>query len=266
MLNPRSADPGAAAAAPRRTGDTVAIGGDYQYRAVTQGPRVQRFWHDTKRWLARNYLRPGPNDRLIDVGCGSGVVSDDLADAGAREVVGVDGSASAVGFASRQFQRPNLRFVRGLVDELAFPDASFDGGVCFELIEHIHLDQGQALLRSLHRIVRPGGRLLLTTPNYRSAWPVIEWALDRSGKVPKLVGDQHVTFFHHRMLRDLARRSGWRTVHQHTCCTLAPWVAALSWSLAERIRRVEGRVPFGTLLVHLLERPADTAGSKARAA
>lgn len=241
---------------PRRVGDTVAIEGDYQYRALTQGPRVQRFWHDTKLWLARRYLQPKPTDRILDVGCGSGVVADYLAAVPVREVVGVDGNPRAIAFAMHQFRRPNLRFVTGLVDQLDFPDESFDACVCLELIEHIYLSQGLALLESLYRLTRPGGRLLLTTPNYRSAWPLLEWALDRSGKAPHLDEDQHVSHYHHGLLARLCRASGWVTVHRHTCCTVAPWLAVVSWRLAEAVRRVEGRVPCGTLLVHVLEKPA----------
>ena len=252
---------------PRRVGDTVAIGGDYQYRALTEGASPQRFWHDTKRWLVRRYLEPRSTDRILDVGCGSGVVAAALADAPAREVVGIDGNPDAVAFASSQFRRPNLRFVRGLVDELDLPEGHFDACVCMELLEHIHFDQGQILLDSLRRLLKPGGRLLITTPNYRSAWPALEWALDRSGKVPHLAGDQHVTFYNHRSLGRLYRPGGWAPLAQHTCCTIAPWAAVASWSLAERIRAFEARLPFGTILVHLIEAPGkDAAGAGLRAA
>ena len=44
----------------RRLGDSVPIPGDYQFRALHEGPAVQRFWHDTKLWLVREYLQPQP--------------------------------------------------------------------------------------------------------------------------------------------------------------------------------------------------------------
>lgn len=244
-----------AAVAPRRVGDAVAIAGDYQYRALTEGPAVQRFWHDTKLWLVHRYLRPTPADRVLDVGCGSGVVAAEIAASGVRSCLGLDGNSEAIGFARRQFARPNLSFQQRLVDELDLPDGSFDAVCCFELIEHIYPDQGVALLRSLARLVRPGGRLLLTTPNYRSAWPLIEWALDRSGKVPKLADDQHVAFYSHRRLQAAWSAAGWVGQRQHTCCTLAPWLAPLSGPLARWVREREAPLACGTLLVHLLRRP-----------
>ncbi len=245
----------ATATAPRRVGDAVAIAGDYQYRALTRGPRVQRFWHDTKLWLVRQYLRPSAGDRVLDVGCGSGVVAAAIARAPVASCLGLDGNPEAIAFARQQFPDANLSFAQTLVDELDLPDGSFDAACCFELIEHIYPDQGRALLRSLARLVRPGGRLLVTTPNYRSAWPVIEWALDRSGRAPKLADDQHVAFYTHGRLRAAWADSGWVAERQATCCTVAPWLAAVSRPLARRVRAAEARVPFGTILVHLLRRP-----------
>ncbi|MDR3634748.1 MAG: class I SAM-dependent methyltransferase [Isosphaeraceae bacterium] len=238
----------------RRVGDTVAIAGDYQYRALTEGPRVQRFWHDTKRWLVQRYLAPGPNDRVLDVGCGSGVVAASLADTPVRECVAVDGNPEAIAFATARFQRPNLRFVQGLVDELDFADGSFDACCCLELIEHIHVEQGRELLATLARLLRPGGRLLITTPNVHSVWPLLEWTLDRLGLVPRLADEQHVAFYTHSRLEALWRRGPWSPLHRHTCCTIAPWAALASWPLAGAIREVEGGMPCGTLLVHVLQK------------
>lgn len=241
----------------RRLGDRAAIAGDYQFRALRDGPRPQRFWHDTKRWLVRTYLEPGPADRVLDVGCGSGVVSAFLADLPVRECVAVDGNPAAIAFAKDQFRRPNLRFERCLVDELDLPEGYFDAVCCLELIEHIYPEQGRELLETLRRLTRPGGRLLVSTPNYRSAWPLIEWALDRSGRVPTLMDDQHVAFYTHARLEALGKSAGWTLRARRTCCTLAPWVSAANWRLAERVRGWEARLLPGTILVHVLERPRD---------
>jgi 2-polyprenyl-3-methyl-5-hydroxy-6-metoxy-1,4-benzoquinol methylase len=248
---------------PRRVGDTIAIAGDYQYKALTEGPGPQRFWHDTKRWLVRRYLDLRLTDRVLDVGCGSGIVAACMADAPVRECIAVDANPAAVAFAQARFSRTNLRFVQCLVDELEIANDSVDACCCMELIEHIYPDQGRKLLETLYRITRPGGRLLITTPNYRSLWPLLEWALDHSGRVPHLAGDQHVAFYTHRRLRALSAAAGWTTVRQHTCCTVAPWVAAASWRLAEAIRPAEARLRFGTILVHLLEKSAACSGGSA---
>ena len=51
---------------------------------------------------------------------------------------------------------------------LPFADASFDTIVAGELVEHIPADELPSMLREFHRVLRPGGRLLLTTPNPHS--------------------------------------------------------------------------------------------------
>ena len=246
----------------RRVGDTTPIAGDYQFRAITEGPAAQRFWHDTKLWLVREYLQPEPTDRALDVGCGSGVVAGYLADFPVREVVGVDGNQAAIEFARQQFQAPNLRFVKCLADELYLPDGYFDVACCMELLEHLHWDQGRSLLRRLYRLVKPGGRMLITTPNYHSLWPLLEWLLDRSGRVPRLAEEQHVSFYTHRRLAESCQSVGWSTVCQHTCCTLAPWLAPVSWPLAQATRWLEPRMPLGTILVCLLRKPLAESPSK----
>ena len=48
-----------------------------------------------------------------------------------------------------------------------------------------------------------GGRLLVTTPNYHSLWPVMEWIVDRSNKAPQMAGEQHISKFNPASLRRL---------------------------------------------------------------
>ena len=87
------------AASERRTGDTVQIARDYQHRARTSGFVVQRFWHAEKERVIRKFSAPRSGDRVLDVGCGSGVVANALAGMGAI-VTGVDGNPDAIAFAS----------------------------------------------------------------------------------------------------------------------------------------------------------------------
>lgn len=156
-----------------RSGDRVSIPGSYQYDALTEGNAVQRFWHFNKQLVIEQYLPPQASDRIIDVGCGSGVVSEFLAKSGA-EVLGIDGNADAISFASEKFQRQNLSFRKGLVDSQFEAEEPFDKIYCLEVLEHIYYDQGRQMLANFHRALRPEGAVFLTTPNYRSFWPLIE--------------------------------------------------------------------------------------------
>jgi 2-polyprenyl-3-methyl-5-hydroxy-6-metoxy-1,4-benzoquinol methylase len=247
---------------PRRTGDAVAIGGDYQYKALTEGPAIQRFWHYSRQLSIRQYLPPEPGDQVVDVGCGSGTVSAFLGTFGAH-VLGLDGNPDAVEFARRNFQKPNVTFEQALVDEALGSRVAADKIYCMEVIEHIYASQGEKMLTAFHTLLKPSGRVLLSTPNYRSAWPLIEWTMDKLRLTPRMQGDQHVELYHARKLGRLAERSGFVVERMWTCCLLAPWLAPLGWRLAERVHHLETAKPhrMGSILLCLLAR-SDAPGAR----
>ncbi len=246
---------GGVEAPPRRTGDTVAIAGSYQFNAATTGNSVQRFWHANKTRTIDRYLPPRRGDTVLDVGCGSGVVASFLAKSGAR-VRGYDGSEEAIAFAKTTFERPGLSFHRGLVDQHFELEQPVDKIYCLEVLEHIHHDQGQQMLRHFHRCLKPGGAVYLTTPNYRSPWPLIEWTLDRCHLVPRLDGEQHVAKYHRSTLGQLSVSVGFTVERIASTCLVAPWLAPISWRLAQRVEAVEtGNVLPGCILVAVLRKP-----------
>ena len=238
----------------RRKGDSIQIPGDYQYRALHQGWAVQRYWHRLKFKVIDEYGRPEPGMRILDLGCGSGVIADYLASRGA-ETVGVDVNPQAIQFASANFTRSNLSFQLGLVDELQFPPGCFDQIYLLEILEHLFPAQTHELLCQLRMLLRPGGRLVLTTPNYRSLWPLIEVALDWSGLVPRLSGEQHVSKWTAARLRALAAACGYRVERLGRGFGLAPFSAVCGGLLADTIGSIEDRLgnPFGALLCACLK-------------
>jgi 2-polyprenyl-3-methyl-5-hydroxy-6-metoxy-1,4-benzoquinol methylase len=246
----------------RRTGDRVVIDGDYQHRAVTQGPVVQRFWHYTKQLSIREFLPPVSGDQVIDVGCGSGTVTSVLGSYGAN-VLGVDGNPQAIEFASRTYAGPNIKFQTALVDERFTTEVAVDKIYCLEVIEHIYLPQAETMLRMFHDLLKPQGKVLLSTPNYRSAWPLIEWFMDRSHLSPKMRAEQHVELYHPRKLRRVCEQCGFAVERMWTSCLLAPWLAPLSWRFAEKVHSFESNLPFalGSILLCVLVKPDSSIGS-----
>ena len=119
--------------------------------------------------LRRRYLlahvRPG--ERVLDVGCGDGRFAAELVRTGAQ-VVGVDVAARALRRAERtaQANAADLRLVSP-EEPLPLPDAGFDVVWAGEVIEHV-VDTA-AWLSELRRVLRPGGRLLLSTPAHGRA-------------------------------------------------------------------------------------------------
>lgn len=75
--------------------------------------------------------------------------------------------------------RPDVEFRQAVVPPLEFPDESFDCVISFQVIEHIRDDR--RFVDEIHRVLRPGGRLIVTTPNApmsltRNPWHVREYS------------------------------------------------------------------------------------------
>jgi len=100
--------------------------------------------------------------RVLDMASGEGYGSAMLA-AHAVEVIGVDISEEAVRHASSKYNNSNLRFVQGSCAAIPLLDASVDMVVSFETIEH-H-DQHEAMMQEIKRVLRPGGLLVISSPD-----------------------------------------------------------------------------------------------------
>ncbi len=97
---------------------------------------------------------------VLDAGVGEGYGAAILARASAT-VVGVDLEAEVVEHASARY--PEVRFERADLLELPWPDGSFDAVVSLQVIEH--LQRPREFVSEVARVLRPGGRLILSTPN-----------------------------------------------------------------------------------------------------
>jgi SAM-dependent methyltransferase len=117
---------------------------------------------DYARRLAFLLAEVRRGDRALDLGCGDGRFTAELARAGAA-VVGVEVAQSAVDRA--RAREPDLDFRLAPVGgPLGFEDGSFDLVWASEVIEHI-ADTAR-WLSEVRRVLAPGGRLLLTTPSH----------------------------------------------------------------------------------------------------
>jgi ubiquinone/menaquinone biosynthesis C-methylase UbiE len=105
--------------------------------------------------------------RVADIACGLGYGTAMLARSGAKSVAGVDIDASAIAYANRHHHDAGVEFLCGSAENLPLPDASVDVVASFETIEHVPDDA--ALVGEFARVLRPGGRLICSTPNQ---WPL----------------------------------------------------------------------------------------------
>ena len=135
-----------------------------------------------------------PGDRVLDLGCGQGDLTAVLAGTGARPL-GVDVADAALRRARRR--HPELRFALAPIDgPLPLQDSTFDVVWASEVIEHV-ADTAR-WLSEVRRVLVPGGRLLVTTPNHGR----LAVALHGVDRYSEPLGD-HLHLYTTRSLRTL---------------------------------------------------------------
>lgn len=106
-----------------------------------------------------------PGDRVLEVGCGAGLLAIELARAG-RRVVGVEVSEVILEKArARAADVTGVEFRRVEGVALPFADREFDFAYSIEVLEHLHEADGRAHLAEAGRVLRPGGRYWILTPS-----------------------------------------------------------------------------------------------------
>lgn len=102
------------------------------------------------------------NRDVLDIASGEGYGSNLLAKT-SKTVIGVDISAGAISHSKQKYKRSNLDFLAGSGDAIPLEDNSVDCVVSFETLEH-H-DKHEEMLSEIQRVLRPGGILVMSTPD-----------------------------------------------------------------------------------------------------
>jgi dolichol-phosphate mannosyltransferase len=153
---------------------------DYDARAYESVVPLQRYWQ-RRRYRVITTMAAGRR-QVLDVGCGSSRII------GSGRMVGLDIVLAKLRHA-RRYGNP---LVHGSIFELPFKDSAFDCVICSEVIEHVPADE--RVFTELERVLEPGGRLILGTPDYdRWRWRALEWLYGRVA--PGGYADEHITHY-----------------------------------------------------------------------
>jgi ubiquinone/menaquinone biosynthesis C-methylase UbiE len=98
---------------------------------------------------------------IVDVGCGTGAILKQLGNP--EKNVGIDLAPEAISFC-RQRGLNNVQ--QGDIHALTFPDASFDAVICSSVLYHQWVSDVDGAVREMHRVLRPGGSLLINVPAF----------------------------------------------------------------------------------------------------
>ncbi len=146
----------------------------------------------------------GGKGRLLDIGCGGGFFLQAARERG-WEPHGIEIVPPFVQFAREELCLENVD--KTPFEEKVYPDHHFDVVVLWDLIEHLPHPMGY--LEKINKILRPGGLLILWTPNAQNAaWLKEKWY----GYTPL----QHLYFFSPQTLKTLLKRSGFQITYENT--------------------------------------------------
>jgi SAM-dependent methyltransferase len=244
--------------------DYHSVTGDYQYRALHSGHPMQRFWHRGKLALVERLVKPHltAGSRFLEIGCGAGNL---LLQAVVRDSypVALDLSLQALTFVRSRLEEASsfpdapcaYACVQSIGELLPLPGNTFECVILSEVIEHLPAPEVSILEAA--RVLRPGGRLLVTTPNYRSLWPIMEWMVDRSNKAPQMAGGQHISRFNPASLRRLLADCRLDPEYFGTIYNLSPFISLLSQPAAEKqlAREMDRPSSLGMILVAVAVKP-----------
>ena len=196
----------------------------YEYNRIADRKRVD---------FIANVLHTSlpPDGKILDVGCGNGVISRHLGRLGFN-VLGVDVSEKTIEMARAIEPMPNVTFLKKSAEELVASGEKYDAVICSEVLEHL-TDPG-TLLKVLYATLAENGKLIVTVPNGRGpretfvTKPVLNlrrknnWLWKSIQKVKSMLGYSgttvqsaadnldHIQFFSKTDLEQLSKQHGFK--------------------------------------------------------
>ncbi|MEX2646165.1 MAG: methyltransferase domain-containing protein [Gaiellaceae bacterium] len=210
--------------------------------------RLRELLEQLREWRDRvlDNARLGPDDVVLDAGCGDGLIAFGALERGAAKVIFSDVSAELLDVC-REIAAgdPRCEFVLGSVDELPLPDESVDVATTRSVL--IYVEDKLRALRELHRVLRPGGRLSIfepinsfayPQPEHRFAFwdvsPVVELSNRMKAHYRSVAPDQTLIDFDERDLVRWAEEAGFGEVRLDYEVRIEPGYRVANWEAYER--------------------------------
>lgn len=218
---------------------------------------MRSFWHHLKFQRIKDYIETTDSVSIIDYGCFCGTFLGSTENTKLKEQYGLDILQDQIDYAQKVYDTGFRKFM--LIDDFkqSYPDKKVDVMTIIEVIEHLEISQIKEILQFATERIKPGGKFILTTPNYLSIWPLLEFILNKVSDVN--YEEQHITRFRYgnieKRLRSIDEEfsQNFKTEFVTSSHFFTPYVAQISFSLADKMSKFsphhKWHFPLGNLLM-----------------
>ena len=192
---------------------------------------VRSAWHHIKFNFVREKI--DNQNYHLDIGCGSGTF---LSILDSKFSAGIDISEKQITYANKKYSTDNKKFLQ-FDKVIPFQDNSFDSVSMIELIEHLSDDEIANIFQQIYRVLKKGGKIYITTPNYLSLWPILEFFLNKVSKVS--YEHQHISKFNFLNINKIIDKNKFNIIKKNSFIYLSPFTAFFSFRFSIFFSKVE---------------------------
>lgn len=235
---------------------TIPLG--YYDKIAARRKGMRSFWHYLKFKRIIDVFGIN-NDSILDIGCFAGTFLGMIPESTFKVQYGIDILKDQVEYANDKYGNDFRKFFlfEDFKKEDVYAERRFDVITLLEVIEHLTTTQIADIISIVYTNLKLDGRLIITTPNYASAWPLLEVILNKVSDVKYV--EQHITRFNYYNFFDKIGRivPGFSEMFQPdfktTTHLLTPYIAGISFKTADRISsaipHANWKFPLGALLI-----------------
>lgn len=244
--------------------DYSAIPAGFYDKILFEEDGMRSFWHYQKFDAVLRSLKTRNGGKILDIGCSAGSFLSMLPERQFALQIGVDIASKQIDYA-KKYETDFRHFL--VMDDKNFLNKNFspqyfDAITLIEVIEHLEEKEIAEIFATAAQILKSGGELVITTPNYCSSWPILEQIMARFLKPS--YEEQHITKFTYFNFLSKIRQiypdfDKYFAIEFQTSSHLALFALAgisskFAKSLSQAVNARLWKMPFGALLILKLRR------------